>query len=75
MSRRPPAAEPAWHVAEEGATQGPFGMGELQGMAADGRLTRESWVWTPGSADWRRAGAVPELGSLFSQVPPPPPAG
>lgn len=71
----PPAAEAAWHVAEGGASRGPFSPADLRAMAADGRLTLESWVWTAGSADWRRAGAVPELTGLFHQVPPPPPAG
>ena len=69
----PPPAAAAWHVARDGQTSGPFDLGALRAMVADGRLTRESWVWTAGAADWRKAGEVGALAEVFPQVPPPPP--
>ncbi|WP_424932029.1 SPFH domain-containing protein [Amaricoccus macauensis] len=69
----PPAAEPRWHLAEGGASKGPFTQLQLEKMAAEGSFTRETYVWTPGSAGWIHAGEVAELAPVFAQVPPPPP--
>ncbi|WP_111431521.1 SPFH domain-containing protein [Rhodobacteraceae bacterium DSL-40] len=69
----PPAAEPRWHIAEGGATKGPFTQLELEKMVAAGSLTPETYVWTPGSAGWAHAGKIAELAPIFSQIPPPPP--
>jgi hypothetical protein len=38
-----------------------------------GKLTRESFVWTPGQDGWKRAEDVTELAQLFTVLPPPPP--
>lgn len=69
----PPPAAAAWHVARDGQTSGPFDLQALRAMVAEGRLTRESWVWTAGDADWRKAGEVGALAAVFPQMPPPPP--
>ncbi len=71
----PPPAEAQWHVAENGATKGPFGPGDLARMAREGTLTRDHHVWTPGQDGWKRAGEVGALAAVFGQVPPPPPPG
>ena len=69
----PPAAR-AWHVAENGATKGPFPESDLAGMVASGSLTRASQVWTAGQDGWKMA-AETDLARLFAMVPPPlPPA-
>jgi membrane protease subunit (stomatin/prohibitin family) len=67
----PPAA--AWHVAENGQTQGPFDRDALARAAAAGRIQAGTLVWTAGMAGWTAAGEVPELAGLFP--PPPPPEG
>lgn len=68
----PPAA--AWHVAANGATQGPFSEADLAGMAMRGQLTRATMVWTAGQDGWKPADQTP-LSRLFANVPPPPPPG
>ena len=70
----PPPAAKAWHVAVNGETKGPFTEADLAAMAAAGSLTRASHVWTAGQDGWKAA-ADTDLVRLFSQVPPPPPAG
>ncbi len=70
----PPPAATAWHVAENGATKGPFSESELAVMAASGQLTRASHVWTAGQDGWKPA-ADTALARLFAMVPPPPPPG
>ena len=70
----PPAAGKAWHVAENGATKGPFSESDLAAMVASGALSRAAQVWTAGQDGWKAAGDT-ELAKLFAMVPPPPPAG
>ncbi|WP_425037888.1 SPFH domain-containing protein [Primorskyibacter sp. S187A] len=69
----PPPVEHVWHIAENGQTTGPFSKAKLGRMAAEGELTRETYVWTAGQDGWMRAGDVMELAQLFTILPPPPP--
>ncbi len=62
-----------WHIAKAGATSGPFSKADLGRMAADGSLTRETYVWTSGQDGWKHADDVTELAQLFTVMPPPPP--
>ena len=69
----PPPAAKAWHIAENGATKGPFAEGDLPAMVQSGALNRASMVWAAGMEGWKPA-AETELSRLFAMVPPPPPA-
>ena len=68
----PPPAATLWHIAENGATTGPFDDATLAAMAATGQLSRASMVWTNGQDGWKAA-ADTALKRLFDSVPPPPP--
>ena len=68
----PPPAAIAWHLAENGATKGPFTEADLAQMAASGGLTAATQVWTAGQDGWKPAGET-ALARLLSMVPPPPP--
>lgn len=70
----PPPGAKLWHLAKDGVTTGPFSRADLAGMAAAGQISGESYLWTPGVADWQRGREVSELADLFT-APPPPPAG
>ncbi len=69
----PPPVEHVWHIAENGASKGPFSKAALGRMVTDGDLTRETMVWTQGQDGWKPAGEVMELAQLFTVMPPPPP--
>ncbi len=69
----PPAPEKAWHIAEDGATKGPFGRAHLGRLVTEGSFSRETLVWTAGQDGWKAAGDIPELAQLFTVMPPPPP--
>ncbi|MGC3936188.1 SPFH domain-containing protein [Roseobacter sp. EG26] len=69
----PPPVEHVWHIAENGATKGPYSKAALGRMTTDGAVTRETLVWTPGQDGWMRAEDVSELAQLFTVLPPPPP--
>ncbi|MGR3433554.1 MAG: SPFH domain-containing protein [Shimia sp.] len=71
----PPPVEHVWHIAENGATKGPFSKARLAEMAGNGGLTRETFVWTQGQDGWMKADDVAELAQLFTVMPPPPPPG
>jgi hypothetical protein len=68
----PPPGARRWHLAVDGKATGPYGRDELGRMVADGRVTADSWLWTPGGPDWQRGRDVSELADLFSAPPPPP---
>ena len=77
-AQTPPPPTPVdkiWHVAEKGKTKGPFSRAELGRMAEEGKLSRDSHVWTVGLDGWKAAGDVDELAQLFTILPPPPPKG
>ncbi|MFQ6551629.1 SPFH domain-containing protein [Aestuariibius insulae] len=69
----PPPVEHVWHIAENGETKGPYSKADLGKMAADGSLSRETFVWTQGQDGWLKAEDVRELAQLFTVMPPPPP--
>lgn len=68
-----PGGQPTtvWHVAVDGAAQGPFDHAQLGQMAKDGKLARETLVWSPGQDGWKTADSVPALAQLFTTMPPP----
>jgi hypothetical protein len=68
----PPPAAKAWHLAENGATLGPFADADLARLVSEGRLTRATMVWSQGQDGWKMA-AETELARLLDSVPPPPP--
>ncbi len=73
----PPPAPPAerqWHIAANGATQGPFPQSQLAEMARSGTLTAASLVWTAGQDGWKPV-ADTSLADLLAQTPPPLPPG
>ena len=70
----PPPIEHVWHIAEGGKTHGPYSKAALGRMAEEGKLTRDTNVWTPGQDGWLKADEVAELAQLFTIMPPPPPA-
>ncbi|MEO0386709.1 MAG: SPFH domain-containing protein [Pseudomonadota bacterium] len=69
----PPPPERVWHIAENGATEGPFSRADLGKRVQSGQMSRQTLVWTPGIDGWTEAGQIPELAQLFTVMPPPPP--
>lgn len=52
---------------------GPLGIPQLKQMVTQGTLTKQTFVWKNGMANWELAGNVAELGSIFAMPTPPPP--
>jgi membrane protease subunit (stomatin/prohibitin family) len=70
----PLPAAAAFHVAINGAQQGPFDVNMIRNLAAQGQVTPGTLVWRPGMAGWSAANSVPDLAAVFS-APPPLPTG
>ena len=75
MNTPPPMPNVQYYVSVNGAQAGPFNMQQLQQMAQAGQLTKDTYVWKQGMAQWELAGNVQELSSLFAPACPPPPPG
>lgn len=78
MNTPPPIPNVQYHVSVNGSQAGPFNLQQLAQMAQNGQLTKQTYVWKQGMANWEFAGNVPELASLFAppvpgSMPPPPP--
>ena len=64
-------------VSVNGQQSGPFNMQQLSQFVTTGEFNQETHVWKQGMENWKKAGEVAELNSLFNsnpQGPPPPPS-
>ena len=75
MNTPPPMPNVQYMVSSNGQQTGPFAMQQMQQMAQAGQLTKDTYVWKQGMAQWELAGNVQELSSLFAPSCPPPPPG
>lgn len=69
----PPPPQVQYNISENGQQSGPFGWQQLQHMIQSGQITKDTYVWKQGMANWELAGNVQELSSFFGAIPPPPP--
>lgn len=73
MNTPPPMPRLQYYINVNGQNVGPCGTQQLQQMAQNGQLTRDTYVWKNGMANWEQAGNVPELSNFFGSAPPPMP--
>ena len=73
MNTPPPIPNVQYHISINGQQAGPFNMQQMQQMAQTGQLTKDTYVWKQGMAQWELAGNVRELSCFFVSVCPPPP--
>lgn len=65
-----PAANP-FYAAIDGKQAGPYTIDQLSQLITAGTINPQSQVWQKGMAGWAAANTVPELASLFNNMPPP----
>ena len=74
MNTPPPMPNVQYFTAVNGQQAGPFTMQQLQILINNGQLTKQTYVWKQGMANWDFAENVPEVATLFgTNTPPPPP--
>ncbi|NKQ39959.1 MAG: SPFH domain-containing protein [Sulfurovum sp.] len=65
----PPPSKDNFYISFDGKAKGPFDHAGLIEMIADGKLTKETFVWKQDFDGWKKADTV--LSELFDQFPPP----
>ncbi len=74
LNTPPPMPNVQYFTAVNGQQAGPFTMQQLQVLVGNGQLTKQTYVWKQGMANWDFAENVPEVATLFgTNTPPPPP--
>lgn len=58
-----------YFIAVEGKSEGPYSLENIQEYIKNGRITRQTLIWTQGMQEWAEANIV--LSDAFSQTPPP----
>jgi len=58
-------------VAIDGKQAGPYTIDQLSQLVAAGTIHQQSQVWKKGMSAWAAANTIPELASIFNNVPPP----
>lgn len=69
----PAAAVFRFHAMIDGKQQGPYDEAQFGRLVNFGVVTRETFVWCDGMAEWKPAGEVDRLQKLMGTVPPPMP--
>jgi hypothetical protein len=64
-----------WYLDRDRTQLGPVGEDEFVRLIRQGAITRETLMWTAGMGEWRMAGEVPNVSSLFGSSAPAPPPG
>ena len=59
-----------YYVAINGSPTGPYNISSLKQMLGDGKLGKETLLWTEGMNEWVKAEDIADLKSLFIQIPP-----
>jgi membrane protease subunit (stomatin/prohibitin family) len=68
---QPPVS--TYHISLNGQQSGPFNIDQLKQFVQSGQFTKNHHVWKEGMAGWELAINIPDLLTIFSVVPPPPP--
>ncbi len=66
----PPIPTAIYYVAVNGQPSGPFDLSALAQMANGGNLSEDSLIWKNGMEQWKNAGRIEELKSIFPKIPP-----
>jgi len=64
-SPQDPGGEASWYIVVDGDQKGPLSPIELSQLFAKGSVGLDSYVWQEGFDDWKVAGDVPDLATVF----------
>jgi hypothetical protein len=59
-----------WYLDRDHTQRGPVGEDEFVRLIRQGAITRETLIWTAGMSEWRMAGEVTSVASLFGSPGP-----
>lgn len=70
----PLPAQAAWFIVANGKQEGPYDENGMTQLAQAGNLTKDTFVWKSGMANWGKAETVTEMQAILGTVPPPLPS-
>lgn len=74
LNTPPPMPDVQYYTAVNGQQAGPFTLQQLKLLKENGQLTKQTYIWKQGMANWDYAVNVTEVAMLFvTNTPPPPP--
>lgn len=62
---KPKKIKEVFHVVIDGRQAGPLNKSELERLVKNGIVTADTFVWTPGLAQWTPAQCVPDVNKLL----------
>ena len=65
------ASQKQWFAAIGGKQTGPLTRDQINAQIISGGISKETYVWQEGMAQWERAGSIPEISNQFRAMPPP----
>ncbi|WP_459555618.1 SPFH domain-containing protein [Lacunimicrobium album] len=68
----PPVPASVFHVAVNGASQGPYTLDAMRQAVASGQIQGDTLVWSPSLTGWTPASQVPAVAALMTGSAPPP---
>ena len=60
-----------YHLAIDGASQGPLTLEQIKSMISSKEISRETLAWREGMSGWESMSSIQELEKLFGATPPP----
>lgn len=66
-----PVERREWHVTAKDGKVGPLTLSQVAEFASSGRIAPRSLAWKSGMESWQPCGMIPELASLFDNIPDP----
>lgn len=63
----------SYHLVINNTQSGPYNYSQISQLLQSGQINVDSYVWKPGMSNWEPLKNLPDLASLISNIPPPPP--
>jgi len=63
--------QPFFYAIIDNQQTGPFSEQELARLISEKKISKETYIWTPGLPDWKIAQQIPEVLKLVALSPPP----
>lgn len=63
--------DPIYYVALDSVASGPYSSTELTRLIAEGKVSKETYIWKPGMPKWEYAGGLQDVLKLVAMTPPP----
>lgn len=71
MNPMQPAQQQFYYAIIDNTQAGPFSEQELSRLISEKKISKETYIWKPGMANWEFAEKLPDILKLVALTPPP----